>query len=193
MGVENVKTRISSLLKQDKVRNIILVIGLCGIVLIGLSSLFTSKNISKKEEIDMTDSLMPAEEYEEKLEQKLCSIVTAITGEEAPTVMLTLESSSRYVYAADEAENQQETQTYGENGLQEGQRHTDKESKYIILKDSDGTQRALQVTEIKPEIKGVVIVSKKANDVTVQEKLIGAVKTALNVSSSKVCVVSSIE
>ena len=65
----------------------------------------------------------------------------------------------------------------------------DKEQNYIIIEDSDGGQKALVVTTLSPTVRGVVVVSKYANDEAVSESIINAVTTALNISNRKVCVV----
>lgn len=184
------KINIMELIKKDKVRNIIIIVGLCGIVLIYLSTLFSSD--SKAEETTAEDTLyFSATEYEEKLEARLSKIITAITGEENPEIMVTLESSNQYVYAKDEKNSSSNSTEYEEGSVKESQNSADDENSYIILKDSNGSQYALKITEIQPEIKGVVVVSKYADDIIVQEKIINAMKTALNISSSKVCVVSA--
>lgn len=184
------KINIMELIKKDKVRNIIIIVGLCGIVLIYLSTLFSSD--SKAEETAAEDTLyFSATEYEEKLEARLSKIITAITGEEKPEIMVTLESSNQYVYAKDEKSSSSNSTEYEEGSVKESQNSADDENSYIILKDSNGSQYALKITEIQPEIKGVVVVSKYADDIIVQEKIINAMKTALNISSSKVCVVSA--
>lgn len=190
MESKNNKTGLAQLLKKDKVRNGLIVLGLCGIVLIYLSTLFSP---AKQEETTQNtgDLVFSAEEYEAKLEKNLVRIVSAITGEESPEIMVTLGSTSQYVYASDEKKNIQENEQYADGVVQESQNSSDIENNYIILKDANGAQHALKVTEIQPEIKGVVVVSAYAEDVFIQEKIINAMKTALNISSAKVCVLSA--
>ena len=69
----------------------------------------------------------------------------------------------------------------------------DTEKTYIIVKSADGSQKPLVVMQIKPEIQGIVIVSRYGNDISVREKITQAVKTALNLSSTQVCVIGGIE
>ena len=57
------------------------------------------------------------------------------------------------------------------------------------MEDSDGSQKALSVTEISPEIRGVVVVCGKGSDAELQQNIINAVTTALQISSTRVCVV----
>ena len=81
--------------------------------------------------------------------------------------------------AADQAWNTQEGGT---------QNSREEESTYILLKDRDGGQSALPVTQRQPEVRGVVIVSSRAGDPAVREQLTQAAVTALDISSARVLV-----
>ncbi|WP_099203812.1 hypothetical protein [Scatolibacter rhodanostii] len=191
MEVKKQMGKLTELLKKDKLRGAIIVMGLLGIVLIYLSTLLSSdKKVDKEKKTD-TEVVFTAEEYEQKLEAKLLRIVSAITGEENPTVMITLETMGEAVYAVDEKHKLDETEQYDGGQRTQTESKEEKESVYVITKDAQGNQQAIKVSEIQPKIKGVVIVSKYANDVFMQEKIIGAAKTAMNVSSSKICVVNA--
>mgnify|MGYP000007743906 CR=1 FL=1 len=117
--------------------------------------------------------------YTSRLEEDLARVVRAITGEEDPEVLVTLEDTGENVYAADQAWNTQE------GGAQNSR---EEESTYILLKDRDGGQSALPVTQRQPEVRGVVIVSSRAGDPAVREQLTQAAVTALDISSARVLV-----
>lgn len=173
MGAEKWKQTFTGLLKKENISKIIILLGFCGIALICLSSFWEPAKTPVKEE-----NSAPVSDYGEELEHKLRAVVCAITGEQDVTVMITLENTGSFQYAADEKDS---------SGGDEGQQ----EKNHVILKDSDGAQHALTVTEIQPEIKGVVIVSRYAQNSTVKEKLTQAARTALGISSAKVCVTDS--
>lgn len=178
MDAEKWKAALNRFLAKDKTVKLLLILGLCGVALIFLSTLLGDRK--KEEQVPAGETAkLTAEEYGRKLEEDLARIVRAVTEEETPTVLVTLESGSRYVYAVDEKAG---SQREGEKKEEEN------ETIHVILKDADGAQRALAVTEIQPEIKGVVIVSRYAGDPAIREKLTDAVKTALNLSSARVCV-----
>ena len=63
------------------------------------------------------------------------------------------------------------------------------ETKYILVRDADGSEQALAVMEVEPVVKGVIIVCQGGNNPTVQQNIINAVTTALDISSARVCVV----
>ena len=134
---------------------------MAGILLIFLSGLFGQK--SGKEEVPQTVS---TEDYAHQLEESLLEIVRAITGEDDAQVMVTLESSSRQVYAQEEKKSAGNTQ-----------------------EQSDQSTIRSQSTEISPEVRGVVVVCGNSENVELQQSIIDAVTTALQISSTRVCVV----
>ncbi len=176
MDIKNGANSLLKLLKKDKFRNVILFLGIGGIALIYIS---TWIDFSPKEpEAEQETVSYSAAEYERQLETGLRQVVAAITGEENPTVLVTLESTGKTVYAQDEKKSSREGEEQNE-------------TIHILLKDSEGAQHALTVTEIQPKVKGVVVVSEFAGDSVIREKLIYAMKTALDISSTKVCVIDS--
>lgn len=180
METKKIKEAFGSLFKKDKVVKGILLLGICGIALIYFSSWQGGK---KENEAEAAAKMTEGESYEEKLEADLSRIVKAITGEDDPTVMITLQNGGEAVYAQDEK---------GAVETGEGSAKRDENEKtHIILKDSEGTQTALPVTELKPQVKGVVVVSRSAKDPAIREKLTLAVRTALDISSARVCVTDS--
>lgn len=178
MDVDKVKDSLKKTFFKDKGVRLTVIIGLCGIVLIYLSGLFEGDKNDKTQTPEKT-AVNSAVNYEQKLEESLARIVMAITGEESPEVLVTLESGGETVYAEDET-----TASQSENDFTTAERET----VHVILKSSDGGQHALTVMEIQPKVKGVVIVSSCAGNPVIREKLTEAVKTALDISSARVCI-----
>lgn len=152
-------------------------LGICGIALIGLSSFWEPSG----QQDAPAESSVPAADYRGELEESLCRIVTAITGEAQPTVVVTLSDNGRSLYAADERESGRQ---------EESASSQERETSPILLEDAQGNQHALTVTQTQPEVQGVVVVSDFAGDPAVREKLLAAVCTALDLSSARVCVTS---
>jgi len=158
---------LKNVLKKENALRLVMVLGICGIALLALSS-FGSGGEEPREEPKQEE---PNAAYARTLEQDLTRIVTAITGERDPAIMVTLENTGSRVYAEDEKESSQE-----------------KESTHVVLEDSQGAQSPLTVTQVQPRIQGIVIVSARAKDPAVKEKLTNAAMTALGIPSSRVCV-----
>ena len=155
------------------------VLGLCGIALIFVSSLFGAQDKNNKTTAET--SHYTAEEYNQMLENDIKSIVTGITGDKKPTVVVTLDSGIRYSYvSADEID------TTSSTGSTTDQSSESKKQSYITVKTSDGGEQALVITEIMPQVRGVAIICAGGNDEIIAEKIKNAVTAALNITSKRV-------
>lgn len=175
--------RFKGWIKGGKGLQAILIVGILGIVLIGLSSILPKKTTSKT--AASSSSTVSAEEYREQLEQRLSDIVGSIDGAGKCRVMVTLENGVEYVYAKEEKVNndkQQEDSKISQS--------SDSEQQVIVVDTEDGKQ-GLLVTEIQPTVKGVVVVCEGGDQSVVQQRITSTITTALNISSKRVCVTKS--
>ncbi len=157
---------------------LLLIIGLSGIFLIFISNFIPSAKKTESTAVEIS-----AEEYRKAVEENVTDIVTGITGDKKPTVVITLESGVRYSYA-DLKESDTSASTNKES---EENRRATKQS-YITVRTSDGGEKPLIVTEIMPEIRGVAIVCAYGDSPSVAEKIQNAVTAALNITSQRVYV-----
>ena len=169
--MERLKEKARGLLKNRNLLRWAGVLAVCGLLLVWLASRLESAPAKQPEE--PTASCTQAA-VESALEQRLQPIVSAITGEAGDRILVTLVGDAQTVYATEG--------TAGE---------TDSETSYVIVKNADGSQSALRLTEICPEVKGVVVATTRAEDPMIRERLVAAVTTAFGISSSRVCVVLS--
>ena len=178
------------LAQSDNARKLILVIGAAGILLILLSSLFGGKSAqTKAKQADTSASSASAEQsssdYAAQLEASLTDVIRRIQGAGEPHVLGTLEEGAAQVYATEEKRStQQDTGSGGQNA-------DTTENSYLIVKDADGSEHALEVTQRQPKVQGVVVTCPGASQPSVQQAVIDAVSTAAGISSAKVCVVAS--
>ncbi len=172
----------------NKIKNIIIVSGLVGIALIFLSSLWDSGAV--EQEVIPTTTAISAQEYTGQLEARLCEIISRIEGAGETQVMITLESGVKTQYATEERHVSQST-SETDNGLTRTETNEESEKQYIIVQDGNGAQRALAITEQQPVVKGVAVVCTGGGDPAVQQRIIDAVTTVLDLSSRKVCVTQS--
>mgnify|MGYP005810184295 FL=1 len=170
---------------NDRYRKIVIIVGLAGIAVIFFSGFF--KTEEKAEEIEEIP-LQTAEEYTQQLENNLTEILSSIEGAGPAKVMVTLENGTETKYATEEVHNNEETREEQNGQTTRTQQSNDSQIQYITVRDADGTERALALTEIQPKVKGVVVVCPGGEDPVVQQRIIHAVTTALNLSSQHVCV-----
>ncbi len=159
---------------------LLIILGISGILLIFISSLFSGNEKSDKK-ITSSSTTYTADEYCEILEDDIKNIVTSITGDKNPTVVITLESGIRYSYASAD-----ETDISSSAGQSSDQSSESKKQSYITVKTADGGEQALIVAEIMPEVRGVAIICEGGNSNITAEKIKNAVTAALNITSKRV-------
>lgn len=124
---------------------------------------------------------------EEKLEQRLGSVLQQINGVGSVKVAITLVSGTRYEYATNLKNNQREVEERDERG---GTRATSErtQDEQLVLLSSGGANsgQPLVIREIKPEIKGVLVVAEGAQDARIREQLTRTLQSVLGVPAYKI-------
>lgn len=172
----------------EKKIKIIVFLGLLGMALILLSQFFGGGNPAPKE-IDTSTAVFTSEQYIVDLEAKLTNLITGMEGVGEARVMVTLQSGVEYVYAQEEKRNVDKTQDSDAQAVGRIYEKENVEQKYILVENSGGKKQPLLQTQLEPKVQGVVIVCDGADNVRVEQNLINVVTTALNIPSTRVCVV----
>lgn len=158
---------------KDKKLRLLVILGLIGILLIALSE-WLPRRAEKTEGEQPTGTVVSVAQVEAALEQRIATLIGQVDGVGDCNVMVTLESGSRFVYAAD--------RTYSSAA------QNDSGSEKTLLVETDSGPVGLLVTEIQPSVKGVAIVCDGGSDPTVCRQVTGLVSAAFNISSGRVCV-----
>ena len=169
---------INKYVKLFKNPKTVLIVGLVGIGLIFLSSLFTT---DKQEDKKIKSGEITAEEYKEILEEDIKKTVTDITGSKKVSVVITLESGIKYTYADTLEETSNEKKEKEKTSLD-----SETKSGYITVKTAEGGEQALLVTAQMPKVRGVAIVCDSGDNELVAEKIKNAVMSALDITSKRV-------
>ena len=103
-------------------------------------------------------------------------------------VMITAANGVEYIYAIEESQNSNETNSYEGDEMKKQTQQQNTEQKYIVMDAGSGKKEALLKTWKQPAIQGVVVVCEGAKSVVVQERVTQAVTTALGIPYNKVCV-----
>ncbi len=180
--MERIFLKLQKHTSKLKKKQIIIIIGIVGILLIGLSS-----TIQKDKPTVSTDSLNQSDdEYCKQLENKVSELVMAITGDKKCIVAVTLENSNEYIYADQNKIDSDETEDKTGSDITTKQTHKT-EQEYIIIEGENGKESALIVTEKKPSVRGVAIVSNGINELTKQH-ILEAVASMLGVADRKISI-----
>ncbi len=164
----------------------IVFLGISGIVLIFLSGFFGSDSTSAKK--SETSAPFSSQQYIADLESRIHTIVNEIDGVGDAKVMVTLANTVEYVYESERKETADFATDYQDGAIEKEQAQQEYE-KTVVLVDGESGKEALLKTTVEPKVKGVVVVCRGGDDVTVQKQIIDAVTTALGLSSNRVCVV----
>lgn len=166
---------------------ILIALGLIGMVLILISSFDTGQNKSSEKQAQSIETVLNnSDRYTENLESRLENVISDMLGGGEVTVMITLESGTEYIYADEIKTDADITKDQSAHKTQESDSN---HKTYVIVKDSDGNEQPLVITEKMPVIRGVVIVCDNGQTSQVATAVRFAVKSALNVDDSKICVI----
>ena len=136
---------------------------------------FGSGNSDKKEEIS-TEEYDSSLEYVDYLENKLCNVLSKISGVGNVSAIITLECGFTYEYATD---TETKTTTSSSN-------ETTITVEEVLIVDGE----PVVVKEIYPVIKGVVIVAEGSEDFAIKMDIMQAVVNILEVDESKITILS---
>ena len=128
------KFRFFSKIKEIKGFWLLVFLLVLGILFISVGSLLSGKNKAPTSEYTGSFSYS---EYEKEVEERISKIVSEIGGISDVSVMVTLESTVSYSYA--------------ENS-------NDKNSEYVTIRDKDGNESGVLISEKAPGIRGVAVV-----------------------------------
>jgi len=125
--------------------------------------------------------------YEEILEGKLANKLSQIRGAGMVMVTVTLESGPQQEYAKNIT---RESRVIQEKDTTGGTRTTTetKENDQILVSRESGADRPVIAREIKPQIKGVLVVAEGAADSQIKAQLMRAVESGLGVPPYKITV-----
>ncbi len=188
------KGAFQRLAENNRYRKIIVGAGIAGIFLIVISGSLkgcaaqapAASSASSQQGTEIT-----AEKFEEELEGKLTGIVSQIDGVGNVHIMVTLDQTIQDVYATERKTSDEGTSEAGESGTGKQETNKSDETTYLVVKDENGSEKTIRLTEIEPVVRGVVVVCDGGGDARVQQEITDAVTTALHITSVRVCVIKA--
>ncbi len=156
------------------------VIGAVGAVLVLLSNAVTPTKDNPPPDVTA--------DYVASLEVRMADMIMSIQGAGKASVMITLENTVEYVYANEEKTNSDRSQS--DSGDVSSR---DDSQKTVVTVDAQDGKQGLLVTEIQPTVRGVVVVCEGAANEAVAARVMCAVKTALNITDKRVCVIPYVQ
>lgn len=166
MGIGQIKEKIGGIFRSSpKIAVYLSVAAACVLLLLFMK---TPKPESAPEPESAV--IMPAKDRAEELEDELEEIITKIRGVGKVSVMVTVSGTEEKEYISDISE-----------------RDGASETKTVIA----GSKEALLKAEKYPEVRGVLVVCSGGDKPQIQEKVVNAVSTVLDIPTNKVFVTNA--
>lgn len=175
------------------IHNLAIIVIACIIILISLSTFFPKKESKDANNSNLNivngeleDVNIPKEAYSDNMEDRLEKILCKIDGVGEVKVMITYETSTEVVPASNVTKSQQttkETDTQGGNRVIEQENTSEN---IVTVSNKDYNNSPIVIKEIKPIIRGVIVVAEGADDPQARNNLIEAVTTIFQIKSHKV-------
>ena len=171
---------------SPKGSRILLAAGIIGIALIFVSSFFPAPS---KQAAAAASSRTGLSEYAAQLEGKLKTMVSGISGVGKADVMVTFAGSAEYVYEQGQKTTTASTSQTQEGNVRQSTENNNQEQQPVVINGESGGQQALVKTELAPQVKGVVVVCDGGDVPRVQEDIVSAVSTVLDIPANHICVI----
>lgn len=172
--------------------SILIVVGIVGVSLIVLSEFWPASgsagNSGNTNISGSSSSSTNAAGYADELESKLSGIIGQISGVGRVQIFVTVENGVKYIYEESQKTTSDKSVTSDNDGSTKTQENVNNQKDTVIIKNSDGSEQALILTEIQPTVKGVVVVCDGGNDPVVEEKIMEAITTALDIPANHVSI-----
>ncbi len=188
--IDWIKKYLEKVNNKELMRNLFIIL-IIGIILIIIADIFIKEkkgvNQNLKLENEIKNPINTETDYGTVLENKLEDVLSQLKGVGSVKVMITLEDTIEKIPAFNTTKNNETTNELDSQG---GTREIIREDTTIqVVTGSEGSLMVLK--EIKPTIKGVIVIAEGAEDLEVKERLYEAVKTVLGLSGNKVEVYAS--
>ena len=205
MGKSRITDEFNKMLKDKKIRNILVICLVAVFLLITInvfqgSSSFgskltslTSKNNKSESTASSTETLdhktITETEYEEQQKADLINILKKMDGVGDVDVMIHFENGEKKVPAYDNTTQKSTTEeTDNQGGKRVNDQNTDNSK--VVMTTKNGENQPFILTTIKPNIVGIVVVAEGAQDSKIKYEIEQAVSKLYNLSLDKVNVYS---
>ncbi|WP_211745163.1 stage III sporulation protein AG [Paenibacillus sp. Marseille-Q4541] len=188
--------------KRNQTFRWLIIVGLIGVAIIIISSFINVKeidteNVGREPPTDnsvqttlgsATNDTTPFDTIESAFEDKIKGILEQIVGVGTVDVMVTIDSTEEIVVERNRQDTQQNTEETDANG---GKRNITQYTRdgEIVTYDISGDETPIVTKKIKPQIRGVLVVAKGAENKVVKDLITEAVEKGLSVESYRISVV----
>jgi stage III sporulation protein AG len=125
--------------------------------------------------------------YEDSYEKQLTKALEEMLGVDDVTVLVTIDSTDKKVLEKNKVTKSQTTEEKDNEGGERKVQESSSDEQVVIIRDGE-KEVPIVVGELKPEIRGVLVVAKGAGNIQIKKSIIEAVTRSLDVPSHRVAV-----
>lgn len=179
---------LNKISQNKKYSNLVIIISIGIMILIAMTVFFDGDDkgidsLKLEDDNEKIQSNNEINDYSNELEIKLENILSQMKGVGEVDVMITLVETVESIPALNKTNNKEITT---ESDAQGGTRNVTREESTEQVVVSSEENSMVTIKEVKPEIKGVIVIAQGASDTRIKETIYGAVKTVLGLSGNKV-------
>ena len=167
-------------LSQKGGKNIFLVVGIVGIMLVAAGDFDFGTEQNNKTQGQSTD------EYRQQMEKEITLLLREIDGVGEVRVMITLESGEENVYVQQQKQSSDSNIKQNDGDLHQTSQSTF-ENEVVIISQQSG-DKALVERTLQPVVQGVAVVCSGADDISVVSAVTNSVSVVLNVPTNRIYV-----
>ncbi len=173
---------------QGKKIIIIIVILVFAIFLMQIDNLIGRKEERKDETGEQIIPVTKEELQYADIEHRLELILSKMKDVGSVSVMLTYKDSTEYKYAETTEKTQKTTVETDQQGGSREITESQENSQIVLARSNQGGEEAILLQEIKPNIKGVIIVAQGAQNPKIKEEIIRAAQSVLGIGIHRITV-----
>lgn len=167
-----IKDKLEAFFRGDKKIKLFVAIGIVSILLILISEVVPSAGTKSASSVDSEE--YSYSEYISLLEDETAEIIGSIDGVGECKVMITLKNTNESVFAKNSEESSDDS-SYS------------KSYEYVLYDGQDGETPVL-IKQYFPQIQGVAVVCEGGDNTVVKERVISAISSLFNISTSKISI-----
>lgn len=124
----------------------------------------------------------------EPLVRELTEILNQIKGVSDVSVFLTMDSGPEYNYAQNFEQSQRDTQEKDNQGGSRGISEKEENNSYVVIRDSQGGERPLLIKEVKPQVRGALVVAHGVDNAILKKQVVEALQSTLGLPAHRIAV-----
>lgn len=134
-----------------------------------------------------TREMQTIEDYEDKMAAELSDLLEKVVGLEQVSVQINLQSTEVTVLEKNIVKQKQVTEEHDNQGGKRTVTDTN-EDRQVVTVQSKGGEEPIVIKRLKPDVKGIMIVAKGAENLEVKTAVMKAVRAFLDVPPHKIAI-----